>query len=104
MSDIAAAFDRVDRELLLRKLARTGLNTALLDFLADYLLPRLAQVVVNGAASETLTLSDMVFQGTVLGPSLWNVFFADVHGAAEEAGGKETKFADDLNVFKTFPR
>ena len=26
-----------------------------------------------------------------------------MHGAAEEEGGKETKFADDLNVFKTFP-
>ena len=102
LSDIAAAFDRVDRELLLRKLAGTGLNKTLLDFLADYLRPRLAEVVVNGAASRQLELSDMVFQGTVLGPSLWNVFFADVHEAAEAAGGTETKFADDLSVYKTF--
>jgi hypothetical protein len=37
-----------------------------------------------------------------LGPPLWNAFFADVATPASSTGGKESKFADDLNVFKEF--
>ena len=39
-----------------------------------------------------------MFQGTVLGPSLWNAFFADVAKAARSEGGSEAMFADDLDV------
>ena len=46
----------------------------------------------------------MVYQGTVWGPSLWNVFFADVREPAEATGCSERKFADDLNMFKKFAR
>ena len=49
-------------------------------------------------------LDDQVFQGTVLGPPLWNTFFADVALPARAKGGQEAKFADDLNVFKLFDR
>jgi hypothetical protein len=35
---------------------------------------------------------------------LWNTFFADVAAPAKESGGKESIFADDLNVFKEFDR
>ena len=45
-----------------------------------------------------------MYQGTVLGPPLWNTFFADVAHAANANGGREAMFADDLNVFKTFRR
>ena len=45
---------------------------------------------------------DQVYQGTVLGPVLWNTFFADVAGEASKDGGQEAMFADDLNVFKRY--
>jgi hypothetical protein len=38
----------------------------------------------------------------VLGPPLWNGFFADVSVPASSTGGKASKFADDLNVFQQF--
>ena len=43
-----------------------------------------------------MLLCDMVFQGTVLGPSLWNAFVADV--AYEVPTGRQSVnlFADDL--------
>ena len=44
----------------------------------------------------------MVFQGTVFGPALWNIFFADVHGPAEDTGAKENKFADDLSTMQAY--
>jgi hypothetical protein len=43
-----------------------------------------------------------VFQGTVLGPPLWNAFFADARRALLKHGYDETVFADDLNAWKTF--
>ena len=33
-----------------------------------------ARVVVGGKQSAPVTLADMVYQGTVWGPVLWNVF------------------------------
>ena len=59
---------------------------------------------MQGSASEEFVLEDTVFQGTVLGPPLWNSFSADVAKPASATGGKEGVFADDLNVFREFDR
>ena len=103
LSDISGAFDRVETQRLLAKLEATGLNKNFLELLRDYLSVRDVMVLVNGAKSAVYPLCNTVFQGTVLGPSLWNVFFQDVQTAAENTGGKEAKFADDLSVSKDFP-
>ena len=103
LSDISGAFDKVETERLLSKLKAAGLNTQLLAFFRSYLAARKAVVLVNGERSDELVLKDMVFQGTVLGPTLWNTFFKDVRDAAQSTGGRESKFADDLTVSKTFP-
>ena len=39
------------------------------------LAPRTAHVVVGGTRSHDFTIENSVFQGTVLGPVLWNCFF-----------------------------
>ena len=39
----------------------------------------------------------------MLGPTLWNTFFADVSGSATASGGEEALFVDDLNVYRRFP-
>ena len=104
LSDIAGAFDRVDSSKLVAKLRQLGVNDVFVDLLESYLRPRSAKVAVNGADSHEFELQNMLYQGTVLGPNLWNVFFADVHGPAEATGCKERKFADDLNAFKNFAR
>ena len=104
LSDISGAFDRVDTEKLFKKLRRTGVCEPLLVLVADYLGPRRAQVGVDGELSFEFTLQNMIFQGTVWGPSLWNVFFSDVHAPAEHTGGRERRFADDLSVSKSFER
>jgi hypothetical protein len=44
----------------------------------------------------------MVFQGTVLGPPLWNVYYSDASDAIREHDFHETVFADDLNCFRVF--
>ena len=74
-----------------------------LDFLNSYLEPRIGHVAVEGVLSEVIDLTDTVFQGTVLGPTLWNVFFQDVTSAATAHGGEEQKSADDLSISKPYP-
>ena len=57
---------------------------------------------MQGVLSEIMSICNSVYQGTVLGPPLWNSFFADVAVPARSTGGEEGMFADDLNVFQQF--
>ena len=100
ITDISGAFDRVRASRLVDKLRSAGVCE--IAFIEDWLRPRTAQVAVGGALSVAKVLSDMVFQGTVLGPDLWNVFFADVADAVRSVGAEEAIFADDLSAFKRF--
>ena len=86
------------------KLYAAGVGTTYLNFLDAYLAPRKGKVVVQGEASDIRVIEDSIFQGTVLEPALWNVFFADVAITAGITGGNEAMFADDLNVFQLFDR
>ena len=98
LSDISGAFDKVSRALIIGKLSQLGLPGTFLDFLNDYLLTREGYVRVEGALSEAMALANMVFQGTVLGPSLWNGFFADVAQYVPCGSQRINLFADDLTV------
>jgi hypothetical protein len=44
----------------------------------------------------------MVFQGTVIGPDLWNLFFEDARLAINEWHYTEVAYADDLNAYRVF--
>ena len=103
LSDISGAFDRVFTPFLLSKLRSHGMGQKYLRFLTSFLSPRTGKVCVGGAMSEEMHLQDQVFQGTVLGPPLWNVFFNDVvTSILNPCRGKA--FADDLNAFQVFDR
>jgi hypothetical protein len=77
LSDIESAFDRVDKDIILAKLQRTGLSSHVIAFFRSFLADRTAVVLCEGSKSEPFTLSDMLFQGTSSGPKLWNLFFED---------------------------
>ena len=98
LSDISGAFDKVNRCLLIGKLAELGLPSSFLDFLNSYLLQREGYVSVENASSSAMVLCDMVFQGTVLGPPLWNAFFGDVATQVPTGSQIMNIFADDLNA------
>jgi len=89
--------------LLLQKLEAAGVNPEMMKFLRSYLEPRRSTVVVAGAQSEQHVLDNSVFQGTRLGPPLWNVHFQDV-ALAVPPEFKETKFADDLSCSRGYDR
>ena len=99
-SDISGAFDRVRAERLLEKLRYKGVHPALVNLVGSWLQQRTAQVVVEGQRSDKMLLRNMVFQGTELGPTLWNLFYEDARRAIQEAGFVEIVYADDLNGFQ----
>jgi hypothetical protein len=102
-SDVSGAFDRVRLERLAAKLRAKKIHPALVDVIISWLRKRRAVVVVGGETSEVFDLSNMVFQGTVWGPTLWNIFYEDARNAINEVFFKEVVFADDLNAYRVFP-
>ena len=102
LSDVSGAFDKVDRDILVRRLRSIGLSASLVDFFSDYLAPRSAVVIVQGYESQPFVISNQAFQGTVLGPPLWNVFFEPVDGVILRKTFRVAKFADDLSAYKNF--
>ena len=101
-SDVQGAFDRVSIGRMCGKLHASGLPADLVGVLCSWLEARAAHVLVDGEASAAMKLQDMVFQGTVLGPTLWNIFFADSCRPIRDANFEEVVFADDLNAFRCF--
>ena len=69
---------------------------------SSWLEERIARVCVDGCFSHGTFLRDMVFQGTVLGPLLWNVYYGDSSVAVRATSFIEAVFADDLNCWRIF--
>jgi len=61
-------------------------------------------VIVESASSADIVLRNMVYQGTVWGPTFWNGHFEDARHAVNGSGFEEVIYADDLNCFRMFPR
>jgi hypothetical protein len=101
-SDVSGAFDRVKLDRLTRKLTLKKIHPTIVAFLKS-LRCRRAKVVVGGDASEEFSLENMVFQGTVLGPPLWNLFFEDAGEAIQEMHFEDIRYADDLNAYRLLP-
>jgi len=101
-SDVSGAFDRVSSRILVPKLFAAGLHPRILKVLDSWLDERSFVVVVDGVTSKSCSLRNSVYQGTVWGPPLWNIFFKDARDAIEASGYTETVFADDMNAFKNY--
>jgi hypothetical protein len=101
-SDVSGAFDRVRFGRLVSKLKAKKIHPDLIALLTSWLRPRKSKVIVGGVQSKEMPISNMVYQGTVLGPTLWNLFFEDARDAINEYNFTEVVFADDLNAFRVF--
>ena len=101
-SDVSGAFDRVSTNRLCLKLRACGVSGRFLHLLASWLERRIAHVILEGTSSCALTIFDAVFQGTCLGPILWNIYFSDSRCAVKKLHFTELTFADDLNSFRFF--
>ena len=85
-SDVSGAFDRVNRERLIQKILAKGVRKDIVKVFASWLDRRKAVVIVGGAQAEPFDLQNMIYQGTVWGPWLWNIFYEDARQALYEHG------------------
>ena len=77
MLDMSAAFDLVDKEILIEKLKLYGLDDNSSSWMESYMSCRSQQVFLDGELSDTLPVDVGVLQGSILGPILYCLMVND---------------------------
>ena len=94
--DLQKAFDTVDHEILLNKLAHYGIRGLANNWFKSYRCNRQQFVSINGYDSTKLTMKHGVPQGSVLGPLLFLIYINDLHKSIKYCNVHH--FADDTNL------
>lgn len=97
--DISGAFDNVWWPDILHNLKKRNCPRNLYALIRSYLSERTATICSsNNDANRTKTVTKGCPQGSILGPSFWNLIFDDALNTLETLGNEEEAFADDLVV------
>lgn len=96
-TDFSKAFDKVDHEILLKKLDEYGITGNALNWIGSYLSGRRLQVRINEHVSDEYFATSGVPQGSHLGPILFNIFVNDI---GRNFQSDYLLYADDLKIFR----
>jgi hypothetical protein len=101
--DLSAAFDTIDHDILLNRLAKTyGINGTPLKWFKSYLLGRTQSVIIGDKESKHIPLKQGVPQGSKLGPILFNSYIAPMSNIARNHDITDEKYADDEQLILSF--
>lgn len=95
--DFQKAFDSVSHCRLLSRLSSIGISESLVCWIKDFLSDRTQKVCVNHCFSRSLPVRSGVIQGSVLGPTLFNIFINNIDNVVQHCN--ILKYADDIRIF-----
>jgi hypothetical protein len=93
--DVSKAFDSCDHEILQKKLKRIGMNEKSLGLMKSYMKDRVQELWIESECGGRFVINIGVGQGTVLGPTLFKIYIADMLHATKLFS---LRFADDSNL------
>ena len=94
--DLKKAFDTIDHEIILQKLAKYGVDQDALKWFKSYLKNRLQRCNVNNHLSSATPLNCGVPQGSIIGPLLFLIYINDLPNCLSL--GFPRMYTDDTNV------
>jgi len=98
--DLTAAFDTVDRDLMILKLERQfGLRGVVLDWFRSYLCSRTYRIIHGNKTSPTVHVICSVPQGSVLRPRMFILYPADLEDVAAKHNVNIHGYADDTQLY-----
>ena len=101
--DLSSAFDTIDHETLLQRLAtRYGISDTVLSWFTSYLSGRVQAVSICGTLSNVHPLRYGVPQGSVIGPILFTLYSAALQDIVMAHGLKCVMYADDTQLYVIF--
>ena len=96
LMDLSKAFDVIPHGLLVAKLKAYGYDEGCTKLILHYLSHRYQRVKINNARSSWHSLTKGVPQGSILGPTLFNIFMNDIFYAMKDYS--LYNYADDNTV------
>ena len=97
--DFAKAFDKVPHRRLIHKLQHYGITGPTLHWITAFLTRRTQRVLLDGASSDSVSVSSGVPQGTVLGPLIFLLYINDLP-LSISPNTSTRLFADDSLIFR----
>ena len=101
--DISKAFDTVPRHILINKILDTHIHPNFKKWLANFLSGRHGHTIYNSKPSTTRPFTNGVPQGSVLSPSLFNLFMHDIPSPTHP-DVHISSYADDLTIISQHPK
>ena len=101
--DLSAAFDTVDRDILLRGLKyKFGICDNVLAWFRSYLVNRSLRVVIENVTSNSFDMKYGVPQGSCLGPLLFILYTSKLFDVIHHHLPTAHCFADDTELYLAF--
>lgn len=100
--DLSAAFDTISHNILLRRLKECGVEGKALAWLRSFLSNRLQLVKMDSFESTTSSIDKGVPQGSILSPTLFNVYVAPLANIIRNSGFHSISYADDTQIIVPF--